>query len=71
MKNRERQYVTLPIGAVDGAASEDVGAVPEVGLELGEGEVLGEVDGRHPAFAEVAFDLVAVREGGRESGGDV
>ncbi len=34
-------------------------------------EVLGEVDRRHAAFAEVALDLVAVREGGREAGGDL
>jgi len=34
-------------------------------------EVLGEVDGRHAAFAEVAFDPVAVREGGREPGRDL
>jgi hypothetical protein len=34
-------------------------------------EVLGEVDGRHAAFAEVAFDPVAVREGGREAFSDV
>ncbi len=27
-------------------------------------QVLREVDRRHAAFAEVAFDLVAVREGG-------
>ncbi len=31
--------------------------------------VLGPVDlhGRHPAFAQVAFDFVAVGEGGREA----
>jgi hypothetical protein len=34
-------------------------------------ESVGEVDGRHPAFAEAAFDLVAVGEGGREPGGDL
>ncbi len=32
-------------------------------------QVLGQVDRRHAAFAEVAFDLVAVGEGGREPGG--
>ncbi len=34
-------------------------------------QVLGEIHGRHAAFAEVAFDLVAVGEGGREPGGDL
>jgi hypothetical protein len=34
-------------------------------------QVLGEVDGRHAAFAEVALDPVAVGEGGREPGGDL
>ncbi len=34
-------------------------------------QVLSEVHGRHAAFAQVAFDLVAVSEGGRESGGDL
>ncbi len=34
-------------------------------------EVLGEVDGRHAAFAEVAFDLVTIGEGGGEAGGDL
>ncbi len=32
-------------------------------------QVLGDIDGRHAAFAQVAFDLVAVSEGGREPGG--
>ncbi len=30
-------------------------------------EVLGEVDGGHPAFAEAAFEPVAVGEGGFEA----
>ncbi len=34
-------------------------------------EVLGQIDGRHAAFAQMAFDLVAVGEGGREPGGDL
>ena len=34
-------------------------------------EVLGQVYGGHATFAEVALDLVAVREGGREPGGDL
>ncbi len=34
-------------------------------------EVFGEVHRGHAAFAEVAFDLVAVSEGGREPGGDL
>ena len=32
-------------------------------------QILGQVDGGHAAFAEVAFDLVAVREGGGEAFG--
>ncbi len=34
-------------------------------------EVVGEINGRHPAFAQVAFEPVTVREGGREPGGDL
>ena len=34
-------------------------------------EVLGKVDGGHAALAKVAFDLVAVGQGGREPGGDL
>ncbi len=34
-------------------------------------EVRGQIDGRHAAFAQVAFDTVAVRESGREPGGDL
>ena len=33
-------------------------------------EVLSKVDGRHATLAEVAFELVAISEGGREPGGD-
>ena len=32
---------------------------------------LGQINGRHAAFAEMAFDPVSVREGGREPGGDL
>ncbi len=34
-------------------------------------EILSQVDVRHATFAQVAFDLVAIREGGREPGGDL
>ncbi len=34
-------------------------------------EILSEVDGRHAAFAQAAFDLVAIGEGGREAFGDL
>ncbi len=34
-------------------------------------QVLGEVDIRHAPFAQVALELVAVRERGREAGGDL
>jgi hypothetical protein len=34
-------------------------------------QVVGEVDGGHPAFAELALDAVAVDQGGGEAGGDV
>ena len=33
-------------------------------------DVVGEVDRSHAAFAKVAFDPVAVSQGGREPGGD-
>ncbi len=32
-------------------------------------QIFGEIDSGHAALAKVAFDLVAVREGSRESGG--
>jgi hypothetical protein len=34
-------------------------------------DILREIDCRHPAFAESAFDLVAVAQGSRESGRDL
>ncbi len=34
-------------------------------------DVVGQIDVRHATFAQVAFDFVAVREGGREPGGDL
>ncbi len=34
-------------------------------------QIVSEVDVRHAAFAQVAFNLVAVSEGGREPGGDL
>ncbi len=34
-------------------------------------QVLGQIDGRHAAFAQMAFDLVATGEGSRELGRDL
>jgi hypothetical protein len=34
LEEQERQDVTLPVGAVDGAATEDVGGLPEMILQL-------------------------------------
>jgi hypothetical protein len=38
LEEEQRQDVGLPVGAVDGAAAQDLGAVPEVGLQLLEGQ---------------------------------
>ena len=38
LEEQEREDVALPVRPVDGAAAQDLGAVPEVGLELVEGQ---------------------------------
>ncbi len=41
LEKQERQNVTLPVGAVHGAAAQDIRRLPEVGFELGESYGLG------------------------------
>ena len=61
-------FLHEPLGPEDGGELRPRDLHRDLAVVL---QIVGEADVRHATFAQVAFDLVAVGEGGREPGGDL